>query len=527
MTSGPAGPQLRVGLRRVLAHLRVDRILLALALVGGSVLRIVGLGTVGLNSDEAVYAAQSASLAGNPHFTQLFPVVRAHPLLVQVLISPLYADGVPDTVGRYVAALFGIGTVALTYVAGRVLYGPRVGALAALFLAVMPYHLTVTRQILLDGPMAFFTTGALVCLAVARSPRPGSPEPARSPSRRLGQGRTGRGRGLVAAGACIGLAALCKEVAVIFVGAGFVFVSLESRLWRPRQHLIAAAVVALVLTACYPTLTSLAGGSSSGQAYLMWQLTRQPNHGFEFYLITVGAAIGFALLAVAALGLAARRVTGRALGWRELLLGCWAAVPLLYFQIWPVKGFSYLTPLAPVVALLAARALVPLRRGRRNRALTALACGVIASLVVPAAAALVRPPNPGLAGAGGTVGGREAGRWVAAHLPDGAQLLTIGPSMANLIQYYGGHRSDGLSVSPNPLHHNPTYQPVRNPDAALRAGTYQYVVWDVYSARRSPTFAANTLTLARRHNGQVVYVERGRLGARRDQQLVVIYEVTP
>src|SRR5262249_36324088 len=78
----------------------------ATALMGGSVLRLVDLGRVGLNSDEAVYAGQAASLAGNSHFTSLFPVIRAHPLVFQVLISPLYWHGTSDVAGRYISALF-------------------------------------------------------------------------------------------------------------------------------------------------------------------------------------------------------------------------------------------------------------------------------------------------------------------------------------------------------------------------------------------------------------------------------------
>ena len=74
----------------------------AITLSVAAVLRFWNLGAVGLNSDEAVYAGQSASLAGNPHFTELFPIVRAHPLLMQLLMAPLYRSGVVDTPGRYV-----------------------------------------------------------------------------------------------------------------------------------------------------------------------------------------------------------------------------------------------------------------------------------------------------------------------------------------------------------------------------------------------------------------------------------------
>lgn len=481
---------------------RVSTALFAFAIVAGAALRFVQLGAVGLNSDEAVYAAQAASLAGNPHFTSLFPVVRAHPLLFQVLISPLYRTGVPDVPGRYLAAAFGVGTVALMYPLGRALYNARVGALAAVLLAVMPYHVVVSRQIILDGPMAFFTTAALTFLALAAKSR--------------------NGRWLVAAGAAIGLGALCKEPGIILLAAAFAFLALSNRLWRPARYPVAGAALALGLTLAYPLLTAEAGGGRGGASYLAWQLTRKPNHAFDFYFTTVGASMGAVLVAVAGLGLL---VFAARLTWRETLLLSWVVVPLCYFEVWPVKGFSYLMPLAPAIAMLGAVAIVRLGAMGRARAVAAavVALGCVASLAVPAVAGIVTPTTSGLAAAGGTPGGRAAGQWAAEHAPAGSQFMTIGPSMANLIQFYGGHRADGLSVSPNPLHRNPSYHAIRNADLALRRGEYEYIVWDAYSAGRSSHFSARTMELVHRFHGIPVDVQRDGQG----RPLIVIYQVTP
>ncbi|MGZ6793743.1 MAG: ArnT family glycosyltransferase, partial [Mycobacteriales bacterium] len=443
---------------------------------------------------------------GNPHFSGLFPVVRAHPLLLQVLMSPLYAHGVHDTVGRYVAGLFGVATVGLVFVLGRVLWDRRAGALAALLLAVMPYHVLVTRQVLLDGPMTFFSTAALTCLALAV--------------------RTDRGRWVVAAGGCVGLAALSKETGVVLLAGGFLFLSLTDRLRRPLGHLLGGGALALGLAYTYPLVTALAGGGRSGQSYLVYQLTRPPNHGSGFYLRSF-AAMGTAAVVVGAGGLLLPRLARRGLGWQETLLLSWAAAPLVFFEVWPVKGFSYLLPLAPVVALLAARALTPADGLAAGRLRPVLAGALALSLALPAAAGVTSPATSGLAGAGGLPGGRETGRWVAAHVPAGDQLMTIGPSMANLVMFYSGRRSDGLSVSPNPLHRNPSYRPIVNPAGALRAGAYQYVVWDAWSAARSPRFAARAVSLAERFHGRVVHVERGTLRGRPGQRLVVVYQVSP
>jgi hypothetical protein len=146
-------------------------------------------------------------------------------------------------------------------------------------------------------------------------------------------------------------------------------------------------------------------------------------------------------------------------------------------------------------------------------------------MLVPSVRGVLEPSSSGLAGAGGSPGGREAGQWVAANVPQGSRLMTLGPSMGNVLQYYSGRRADGLSVSPNPLHRNPSYLPIYNPDGALRSGDYQYVVWDAYSARRSRSFAAKELALIRKYNGRVVHTELANFDGKSNQPVVVIYSV--
>src|SRR5665811_1957363 len=93
-----------------------------------------------------------------------------------------------------------------------------------------------------------------------------------------------------------------------------------------------------------------------------------------------------------------------------------------------------------------------------------------------------------LAGTGGMPGGREAGLWIRENVPEGGVFLTTGPTMANIVEYYGQRRAYGLSVSPNPLRRNPAYDPIVNPDRALQLNQIQYIATDVWSAQRSPYF---------------------------------------
>ena len=89
--------------------------------------------------------------------------------------------------------------------------------------------------------------------------------------------------------------------------------------------------------------------------------------------------------------------------------------------------------------------------------------------------------------------------------------MTIGPSMANLVQYYGRRKAYGLSVSPNPLNRNPSYEALINPDRAIRDSELQYVVWDTFSAARSASFSKKLLGYVDRYDGRVVHT-RGAAG---------------
>jgi hypothetical protein len=127
---------------------------------------------------------------------------------------------------------------------------------------------------------------------------------------------------------------------------------------------------------------------------------------------------------------------------------------------------------------------------------------VFASLAVPAHRQIRSAGHTTfLAGTGGLAGGRSAGQWLNRNVPTGATILAIGPSMANVLQFYGHRKVYALSVSPNAMARNPSYVPVPNPDLAIREGVFQYVVWDSFSASRTPFFTANALRLVHKYHG--------------------------
>ena len=117
--------------------------------------------------------------------------------------------------------LFGLATIVVCYHLGALLYDRRTGLLAAGILAVMPYHVIVSRQALLDGPEVFFTTLALYTLAKYRT--------------------SADARWLFALGGTLGLAFLTKETALVILGAVFIYFALDAEV-RLTRHVVMLSV---------------------------------------------------------------------------------------------------------------------------------------------------------------------------------------------------------------------------------------------------------------------------------------------
>jgi hypothetical protein len=121
------------------------------------------------------------------------------------------------------------------------------------------------------------------------------------------------------------------------------------------------------------------------------------------------------------------------------------------------------------------------------------------------------------------------GLWIDGNLPAGAHVMTIGPSTANIVRFYGHRTALGLSVSPNPLSRNPSYQAIDNPDRELRQATIQYVVWDAFTAARSPFFSDRLMRYVDKYHGVARHTEsitvRAPDGSPVQKPVMTVYEV--
>ena len=165
----------------------------------------------------------------------------------------------------------------------------------------MPYHLVVTRQLLLDGPAVLWITLSFWMLARFV--------------------RTNRFEWLAASAATLGLAVLTKETSIVVAGSVIIFLLVSTEVRRPAR---AVSLTLGVLVGREPDLPPghRPGRSqqSTGQNYLAWQLTRSSNHAGTFYLTVIPAAIGWLVVIAAAV---AARSSAINRTWQELLLVLW------------------------------------------------------------------------------------------------------------------------------------------------------------------------------------------------------------
>lgn len=466
-------------------------------------LRFMQMDRLGLNSDEAVYAGQAATLAGVPGFAEDFSIFRAHPLLYQYSLSLVYrVFGFSEVAGRMLSAVFGVATLYVVYLIGKRLAGRSAGLIAAAALGVMPFHIIVARQSLLESPMTLFYAASIYAL-IRYFDTIDSEDST----------RWQRWGWAFAIGSFAGFAFMSKEVAVIVIPVVFVVVMVTGRFRLGHAAIMSGAFVITVL----PHLLALKLGPASegggGWAeYVIWQVARPANHPIKFYASNLFVNFGLPMLVLLLIGM---WMTLKRIRERPDLVAILISivVPFWFFQVWKVKGFHYPVITAPLVAALVAWVLMGWWRSKdqiwRGIATVAGAMTLVSLIWISAINGPIvdNSHRVGDAGYSGIPGGREAALWLAENAPEGSRMLGIGPSIGNIIRWYSDHTTSALSISPNPLRANPAYIPVRNPDFELRWGLVEYLVYDAYSAARTPHFANRLLDFVERYGGEVVHEE--------------------
>lgn len=495
-------------------------------------LRVWHLGLIGLNSDESVYAGQAAGLAGDGQLARYFSPFRAHPLDLQTMLAGLFAiTGVSDYAARmFVALVFGVGGCAAVGLLGWRMYGRSTGLVAMMVMAAMPYHVILSRQVTLDVPVMLFDTLFVWCVFEFVNQE--------------------RSIWLIRSAPFLGLAVATKETAVLMAPAMLLAVIWCHR-WRSlRPGLIVTWVLVAGLPVLPFTVSRMIWNGYGAGGYVYYQFSRPANHAWWYFAAILLFFVGIPALVLAISGLF---VMVRERGLADRVLLAWLIPVGAFFQVWPTKLFPYFVVLAPVAAVAIARAVVALARwasqplgsmlGRRIPAaalVTVLTLALSVTLTISAAtdvsngAERTTGPFSTDVELQDFAGGREAAQWIGRHTPPGSVFLTIGPSIGNIISFYGDRDWYALSVSGNPKLRNPAYRPIPNPDLMIRNMRVQYAVWDAYSADRSAFYNARLMRYVRRFDGQRVLtvwrladgaVRTGRTAPRGADVRVIVYNL--
>jgi hypothetical protein len=387
----------------------------------------------------------------------------------------------------------------VSYLLAARLYGRHLAIISTLLLAALPYHVIVSRQVMVDTPMGFFVVLCVWLLARYVT--------------------AGGGSNLVAAFVALGLAVLSKEVAIIGLlpFAATLYFHQRWSLLRERACWIGGLLfVAIILP--FPATRLVNQPGNAGQFFL-WQLFRDPNHPPEYFLRVLLQFAGPIFLTLFLMGLWAQLRRRHTV---DLVLLPWLFTFGIFFNVWPTKLFPYLFPILPMMCIAAAIGLVrvvalasqfsPWLAARSALALVLATVVVGASLAIDSASTVAAGPTAQIPGrldfdieVQTFAGGREMAGWIEKNTPPNARLLTIGPSIGNVVRFYGDRDSVALSVSPDPLKRNPAYIPVTNPDAAIRNMDVQYALWDAYSADRSVFYNARLMRYVRKYQGVPVF----------------------
>jgi len=283
----------------------------------------------------------------------------------------------PDGWGaRLWCALFGLGTILLTWHLGRKIGGDRAGWVAAAVLATSPLHFALSRTNTLDMTLTFFFTATLVAFWHA-------------------QGESGTRRAWLVAAASAALAVLTKGlIGFVLPGAVIFFFLLGTGRWRLLTRVPWFPALGLFLLVAAPWHVAMARRHAD---FLDFYFVHE--HFLRYATPVAGrlqpfwyffAVIGIGMLPWTPLVLSGlgRLLPLRARVIRQarpelVFLGVWSIFVVLFFSISKSKLSAYVLPALPPMAVLvgllvadlgdAARAVV--RRGLAIGGVLLLALG--------------------------------------------------------------------------------------------------------------------------------------------------------
>lgn len=328
-----------------------------------------GLGSRALwDMDEGMHASTARVMVETgdwvtPRFNGV-PFYDKPPLFTWAVALSFSAFGYSALAARLPAALFGLGTVLVTWRLGRRMLGPRAGFLGAAALATSAEFVALSRVVVHDIALVFCTTLALHAFWVALEDE--------------------RRRTLALLGfyAATGLAILAKgPVGFLpgFVAALFLLATRRLAFLREMRLVTGVALVLAIVVPWYVLATRADPGFlPTWTAKITGSLADDTNYKAKpitYYLpVLAGGLLPWSLFLPVAIWRAVRllrllRLRDGSGSTPQVLLLIWFAAPVAVFSLASVKLVTYLLPVFPAAALLVGAAGAALWEGDGGRAL--------------------------------------------------------------------------------------------------------------------------------------------------------------
>lgn len=467
---------------------RRENISLIVIIALGFFLRCWDLGWNGFNGDESIYSGQAASLLGEEDYLKDFAVFRAHPLLLQSLLSVGFAlFGIHDTVARMIPVIFGTLTIFMTYLLARELFDRKVGLVSSLVLALLPFHIVFSRQVLLDVPLSFFVI--LFLYFITRF---------KITERHIYSYWTG-----VSCGLCL----ISKEVGIIMFPI-FIAYSFINHSLKVRKFVVFLIGFAFGIVPYVSLLLLRRDAVNAFFTYANFQVNREATILSDRYInILIHEAFGYVLSVLIIVSVVLILKECRSTGSRKyrdqiILLVISLGTLFLFYQLLPSQGDRFLITLMPIGVILGCSFLVTNYVTRLNRRkviyiflvpLIILSNNFFISKVLPV-------DDLRLSDNIGTPWKREVALWIKNNTPPDANVLTAQMTMANVIRFYSNHEVYTFEISSNP-----SYVRLDNPALLILNKNVSMIVEDIDPALERNSAVADLKKYRAYFNPQLVY----------------------
>jgi 4-amino-4-deoxy-L-arabinose transferase-like glycosyltransferase len=476
-------------LKREIYLSKREYLILLVIIISASVIRLWDVGDMAFNNDEAIYSGQAATLAGFEEFAEHFSIYRAHPLLLQFMVSLLFGYfGIGDTIARIIPALLGIFTIVLIYLIGKLLYDRKVALVSALVLAILAYHIILSRQVLLDVALSFFFTLTLYFM-----------------TRHLKSPKDVHWLYLV--GASAGLSFLSKEVGLFALITSIVCLFLIKSS-SSRNILIVVSSFLLAASPYWIPVLTIEEARDSALSYWNWQTTRDPNLSESFYFdMITQEALGYILTGLFVLSIIYALKTKNIKRPAVFIPLVWLAIPLFIYQFLAVKGYGFLLPLIPCFVLLGVSFLFSawVQKLPHYRIIIIVLIPLIFIFSGPMLHYVLQIPPIDLVGSGEERYARDGSIWIRDNVPPGAVFLTLDSRTANAIKYYSNNNAFSLHANKNPA-----YVQINNPDLPILNNDIDHLVYDAHLLDNLPYLIEEEREMRQliaKYNGSAIHAE--------------------